>query len=122
MKFKLSIPGAALLVSIYCFALGMAGAHTGLRGDYSQMQSGTEKFFSTVCSNLYSHLPSSVQEFNSEKLPENAQKNDVRNFKATARFLANLAITQITRYGHFSENLRVHFRKNDSLFPFQYFW
>jgi len=122
MKPRLNIPGAVLLISIYCFALGMAGEYTGHYSGYSALSSGKEVLLSAVCTNLYSHLPQVKKAFNTENLPEKTPKNDFRNYKTSVRFLTRLLLTEITQYRHFSGNLRIHYRKADTLFPFQYFW
>lgn len=114
---------AIALAVFYCFAVGVL-TNSYTQSVYLEKQEPTQvNFFSDSSTILFVHTlhyESLSNSFNN--LPATSLKKPlnevVRKCKATEQLLE----TSFSQYTSISENILIHCRKSNLIFPFHYFW
>ena len=123
MNKAVKFSSGLLLTLLYCFALYSVTQPLPKTFTYHSSHSEQQQNVLKVSKSLFSlsSLPENVV----ISVPTPAGhflKIPLFNFVWHSKISEQLVAAQITQYTNYQTNTLVNFRKNDSIFPFHYFW
>lgn len=123
MNSNFKIVSVAVLMIIYCFAIGIVRESRTQFDVQSNSSTSQEKFFSDISTTLFSHttqFEGSISNFNN--LPNPSFKNPFSGLWTITRCSEQLLLNTFAQYTNSSRNFLIQHRKTDIIFPFHYFW
>ena len=125
MRKFLRITGVVTLSLLYCIAAGVASnssaiSHFSLSEEISD---SSEVYFSEVSDNLFCPVTRTESSITTSG-EDRAQVNETHfsPVSAVLRLTEQYYFNQFTQYRFYADNLLIHFRKADQIFPFHYHW
>lgn len=101
------------------------GAVTEARAhvDLNASSSSKEKAISELSAKIYSHTtPTEITAENFNNLPTDTYKNPLATFDVPFKAQEQVYEARVSQYIGRSQNVLIHCRKSDTIFPFHYFW
>lgn len=122
MRNRVKIASVVFLVAIYCFAMG-AVTEARASVDLNTRSAVKEKVISELSQNLYGHhVTSEITVGNVVQLPSENAKNTLPLFVVPFKACKQRFEAQFSQYVSSSNNVLIHYRKSDFIYPFHYFW
>lgn len=122
MKNWIRIASVVFFTAIYCFAMG-AVTEARVHVDPTAASSSKEKVISELSAKFYSHTaPTEIASSNFNNLPTENFKNPLAPFDVPFKAQEQGYEARSSQYISRSQNVLIHVRKSDTIFPFHYFW